>query len=193
MAMLKVFDSASRRRRRKPGSITPTRPPLGVATTVARMFPASLQQRMLWLTICCSYVVYVNSLSVRPIASAHPPSSSSALVSATQELLWNPMNINISRRCGRPYQRILRAMISGTDVKYENQISQVDTNDEPDASKDFQLLIQMAILTLVRSDTDGNELVHSYGSASQGLWLNLPAAKELQGLLDRVVLKVRAE
>lgn len=84
-------------------------------------------------------------------------------------------------------------MISGTDVKYENQISQVDTNDEPDASKDFQLLIQMAILTLVRSDTDGNELVHSYGSASQGLWLNLPAAKELQGLLDRVVLKVRVE
>ncbi|KAL3807568.1 hypothetical protein ACHAXA_006469 [Cyclostephanos tholiformis] len=89
----------------------------------------------------------------------------------------------------------LLSMVSGPDVKYGNQISHVETDDQPaiiqpgDASTDFQLLIQMAIQTLVRSDTDGDELVHSYGSASQGLWLNLPAAKELQGLLDRVALK----
>lgn len=185
--MLEVLDSAVRRQCRK----TPTAPlrgPLRSATTVARMLLSSLQQRMLRLTICCSYVVYaVNSSSMRQSTSAHlqftPSSSGSAFVSVYQELLCNlNTNNHISRMCRHPYQRNLLTMASGTDMK---QLG--------DASKDFQLLIQMAIQTLVRSDTDGDELVHSYGSASQGLWLNLPAAKELQGVLDRVVLKVRAE
>ena len=55
----------------------------------------------------------------------------------------------------------------------------------------FQLLIQKAIHTLIMSDTDGEELDHSYGSASQGLWVHSPSAKELQNIIDRLVLKVR--
>ena len=55
----------------------------------------------------------------------------------------------------------------------------------------FQLLIQRAIHTLIMSDTDGEELDHSYGSASQGLWVHSPSAKELQNIIDRLVLKVR--
>ena len=55
----------------------------------------------------------------------------------------------------------------------------------------FQLLIQRAMHTLIMSDTDGEELDHSYGSASQGLWVHSPSAKELQNIIDRLVLKVR--
>ena len=54
----------------------------------------------------------------------------------------------------------------------------------------FQLLIQRAMHTLIMSDTDGEELDHSYGSASQGLWVHSPSAKELQSIIDRLVLKV---
>ena len=55
----------------------------------------------------------------------------------------------------------------------------------------FQLLIQKGIHTLIMSHTDGEELDHSYGSASQGLWVHSPSAKELQNIIDRLVLKVR--
>ena len=55
----------------------------------------------------------------------------------------------------------------------------------------FQQLIQKAIHTLIMSDTDGEELDHSYGSASQGLWVHSPSAKELQNIIDRLVMKVR--
>ena len=95
-----------------------------------------------------------------------------------------------------PHQRHLQIRDSYTDEEGENQISLDKTNNQPaiepgnNARNDFHLLIQTAIQTLVKSDTDGDELVHSYGSASQGLWLNSSAAKELQSLLDRVVLKV---
>lgn len=107
------------------------------------------------------------------------------------------MNANSKRRRHCPNPKLLQSRDSRTDEMGDNQISYDETNNQPaniqlgDASNDFQLLIQKAIQTLVKSDTDGEELVHSYGSASQGLWLNPPAAKELQWLLDRVVLKVR--
>ena len=60
-----------------------------------------------------------------------------------------------------------------------------------DANNDFHLLIQAAIKTLVRSDVDGEELDHSYGSASQGLWMHAPTARTMQQLLNRLALKVR--
>jgi hypothetical protein len=60
-----------------------------------------------------------------------------------------------------------------------------------DANNDFHQLIQAAIQTLVRSDVDGEELDHSYGSASQGLWMHAPTAKTMQQLLNRLALKVR--
>lgn len=61
-----------------------------------------------------------------------------------------------------------------------------------DDGADFRLLIRKAARTLVKSDTDGEELDHSYGSASQGLWLHAPAARDMQGVLDDMALKVRA-
>lgn len=60
-------------------------------------------------------------------------------------------------------------------------------------ANDFQLLVQAALETLVRSDLDGEELDHSYGSASQGLWMHAPTAKKLEQLLNRVGLKVRSQ
>lgn len=59
-------------------------------------------------------------------------------------------------------------------------------------ANDFQLLIQSAFQTLVKSDLDGEELEHSYGSASQGLWMHAPSAKNMQRLLNKVTLKVRS-
>ena len=58
------------------------------------------------------------------------------------------------------------------------------------SATDFQHVIHKAIQTLVMSDTDGDELDHSYGSASQGLWLHTPTAKEMERMLNRLVLKV---
>ena len=136
-----------------------------------------------------------NFPSIRPFASAHPMSTSSfsasAFVSPSQELVCNRDDMNANNKRWRPCPN--HKLLQSSD----NQISYDEANNQPaniqlgDASNDFQLLIQKAIQTLVKSDTDGDELVHSYGSASQGLWLNPPAAKELQWLLDRVVLKVR--
>lgn len=184
----------------------PSPRPLGLATTAAWMFSPLPQQWMLWLiVVCCSHAVYATNFpSIRPFASAHPTSTSSfsasAFVSPSQELLCirrDDMNANSKRRRHCPNPKLLQSRDSRTDEMGDNQISYDETNNQPaniqlgDASNDFQLLIQKAIQTLVKSDTDGEELVHSYGSASQGLWLNPPAAKELQWLLDRVVLKVR--
>jgi len=78
------------------------------------------------------------------------------------------------------------------------QTSDDDTNDKDADQKSeqpvdddaFPLLIQKAARTLVKSDTDGEALVHSYGSESQGLWLHAPSAKEMQAVLDDVVLKM---
>jgi len=82
------------------------------------------------------------------------------------------------------------------DEKNNNQIiekskpidNEDDDNDDDD--DDFQQLIEKAVLTLVKSDTDGEELDHSTGSASQGLWVHAPAAKEMQRELDNIVLKM---
>ncbi len=48
---------------------------------------------------------------------------------------------------------------------------------------DFDLLIQTAIQTLIRSDLNGEELDHSYGSASQGLLIHAPSAKKCNNCL----------
>ncbi|KAL9185295.1 hypothetical protein ACHAXT_003072 [Thalassiosira profunda] len=68
-----------------------------------------------------------------------------------------------------------------------SQPSDIATTDE----SGFRTLIQKAVRALVKGDTDGEELSHSYGSASQGLWLHAPSAREMQDVLDRVGLKVR--
>jgi len=60
-----------------------------------------------------------------------------------------------------------------------------------DESSAFEILAQSAMHTLLKSDSDTDENEHAYGSASQGLWINPKAAKEMQNLLDRVVLQVR--
>ena len=66
------------------------------------------------------------------------------------------------------------------------------TTQQPTATSAFQILIQKAVQTIIKSDTDGDELEHSYGSASQGLWLHSKSAREMQSLLDRIVLQVRS-
>ena len=68
-----------------------------------------------------------------------------------------------------------------------SQPSDIATADE----SGVRTLIQKAVRALVKGDTDGEELSHSYGSASQGLWLHAPSAREMQDVLDRVGLKVR--
>ena len=65
------------------------------------------------------------------------------------------------------------------------------TQQQPTAaSSAFQHLIQKAVQTIIKSDTDGDELEHSYGSASQGLWLHSKSGREMQSLFDRIVLQV---
>ena len=67
------------------------------------------------------------------------------------------------------------------------------TTQQPTATiSAFHLLIQKAVQTIIKSDTDGDELEHSYGSASQVLWLHSKSAREMQSLLDRIVLQVRS-
>ena len=60
-----------------------------------------------------------------------------------------------------------------------------------DESSAFEILAQSAMHTLLKSDSDTDENEHAYGSASQGLWINPKAAKEMQNLLDRVVLQLQ--
>ena len=66
-------------------------------------------------------------------------------------------------------------------------IPQKQENEEASA---FEILTQKAIHTLLKSDSDTDENEHAYGSASQGLWINSKAAKEMQNVLDRIVLQV---
>ncbi len=70
----------------------------------------------------------------------------------------------------------------------QSSINNINNGDDNDVGSSFQLLIKKAVQTLVMSDTDGEELEHSTGSASQGLWLHAPSAKDMQSALDRVVL-----
>ena len=54
-----------------------------------------------------------------------------------------------------------------------------------------RLHLKYSLHTLLKSDSDTDENEHAYGSASQGLWINPKAAKEMQNLLDRVVLQLQ--
>ena len=85
---------------------------------------------------------------------------------------------------------INRPRTSDTSNTQRHQHSPNDSSDNEEEDG-FQQLIQKAVNTLIKSDTDGEELDHSTGSASQGLWIHAPAGKELKGVLDRVELQVR--
>jgi len=71
-----------------------------------------------------------------------------------------------------------------------NQIQPTIQRNSEESSA-FEILAQSAMHTLLKSDSDTDENEHAYGSASQGLWINPKAAKEMQNLLDRVILQVR--
>lgn len=81
------------------------------------------------------------------------------------------------------------SQMQGDDIDKNQNILQ--THLQLEDTTDFHLLIYAAIQTLIHSDLDGEELDHSYGSASQGLWMHAPSAKKMQQLLNRVTLKVR--
>jgi hypothetical protein len=66
----------------------------------------------------------------------------------------------------------------------------IDTTAQRQEPSAFETLARKAIHTLLKSDSDTDENEHAYGSASQGLWINSQSAKEMQNVLDRVVLQV---
>jgi hypothetical protein len=76
-----------------------------------------------------------------------------------------------------------------TNQNFNHDIIQPIIQIKQDSSA-FEILAQKAIHTLLKSDSDTDENEHAYGSASQGLWINSKSAKEMQNVLDRVVLQV---
>lgn len=71
------------------------------------------------------------------------------------------------------------------DSTYEKEKSKLE-----ERADSFSKLVQKAVETLVESDVKDGESEHSYGSASQGMWLNAKAGQELQTLLNRIILQV---
>ena len=172
--------------------------------------PPNSPSLLLQLLLCCSATAYMTRIPLQ--SSIHPPCSNLFLTSRMcnrDNMKQAPHHhfINKNRRRIFPSRYIPLAAASqklgddiiltptpsdtsqqnGSSEKYGGQIDRPKQLDDDDA---FQLLIQKAVRTLVMSDTDGDEATHAYGSASQGLWLHTPAAKEMQGVLDKVVLKV---
>ena len=92
--------------------------------------------------------------------------------------------------CSRNRSSSLAGAAAAVVETTTNQI-QPSIQRNSDESSAFEILAQSAMHTLLKSDSDTDENEHAYGSASQGLWINPKAAKEMQNLLDRVVLQVR--
>jgi len=92
--------------------------------------------------------------------------------------------------CSRNRSSSLAGAAAAAVETTTNQI-QPTIQRNSDESSAFEILAQSAMHTLLKSDSDTDENEHAYGSASQGLWINPKAAKEMQNLLDRVVLQVR--
>ncbi len=95
--------------------------------------------------------------------------------------------------CCRNRHRLAGAAAAAVDTttnQNKNELIQPilqQTVEDPSA---FEILAQKVIHTLLKSDSDTDENEHAYGSASQGLWINSKAAKEMQNILDRVALQV---
>lgn len=170
-----------------------------------------LPNRLLLLQLfllCCSATAYMTRIPLQTSSSMHPSSSvCTGFVSSSR--LCNILGNDTTRRIHPSRHFLLAAaasqklggdtMQTSDSTNKNNEPKKLQTNDNMQLDNNsnididgFQLLVQKAIQTLVRSDTDGEELDHSYGSASQGLWVHAPAAKEMQGVLDKVVLQVRA-
>ena len=61
-------------------------------------------------------------------------------------------------------------------------------DDDDDA---FQTLVKVAFQTIIQSDIQRGEFSgNSDGSSSQGRWLYAPAARTLQNVMDRLVIRV---
>mmetsp|Transcript_13871 Transcript_13871/g.30241 ORF Transcript_13871/g.30241 Transcript_13871/m.30241 type:complete len:778 (+) Transcript_13871:163-2496(+) len=171
----------------------------------------SLLQRMLQLLLCCSAAAH--DVARSPLqASISSSSSCSGFVSTSRirnrerkhALHWfnndNRRRISPSSSRYLPLAAASQKLVGdttqksdGTDDNFGAQIDdqkKLETDIQLENIDGFQFLIQKAVETLVMSDTDGEELKHSTGSASQGLWIHAPAAKEMQGVLDKVVLKM---
>ena len=98
--------------------------------------------------------------------------------------------------CSRNHHHPTSFCLAGADtITNQNNHDVIQTiiqqnQDEEKESSAFEILTQKAIHTLLKSDSDTDENEHAYGSASQGLWINSKAAKEMQDVLDRIVVHV---
>ncbi len=102
---------------------------------------------------------------------------------------FSTSSISCSRN-RHPLAGAAAAAIDTTTNQNKNEVIQpIIQHIEGDPSA-FELLAQKVVNTLLKSDTDTDENEHAYGSASQGLWINSKAAKEMQNILDRVALQV---
>ena len=98
-----------------------------------------------------------------------------------------------SSSCSRNFYPSPSALAAQATAVVDTATTTESTTQQPTATiSAFHLLIQKAVQTIIKSDTDGDELEHSYGSASQGLWLHSKSAREMQSLLDQIVLQVRS-
>ena len=151
------------------------------------------------LTCCC----FCGSVAALPLSSRR--TSFKKLVSSSSTSKRNGLLHEI---CGirdgeRETDNSFRGLfLRSADAAAEDWNSQIENEKnhkylqsclQREVTNDFDLLIQMAIQTLIRSDLDGEELDHSYGSASQGLWIHAPSAKKVQQLLNCLALKVRSK
>ncbi len=125
---------------------------------------------IIFLVSCCSVP------ACGFVAARHPPRRTNIVTPPTSRLSMSAA-LSVQRE--------------GRDNHVDNSQLNIIETDNTGPNDGFDILVKRAIQTLYKSDTDGEELDHSYGSASQGLWLHSPTAKEMQKLLDRMVLKVR--
>jgi len=83
----------------------------------------------------------------------------------------------------------LSTTLDGESPAKEDSTSEKENSKLEESADSFSKLVQKAVETLVESDVKDGESEHSYGSASQGMWLNAKAGQELQTLLNRLILQ----
>lgn len=100
-----------------------------------------------------------------------------------------PSSISCSRN-RHPLAGAAAASVDTTTNQNKNELIQPIIHQNVGDPSAFELLAQKVVYTLLKSDSDTDENEHAYGSASQGLWINSKAAKDMQNILDRVALQV---
>ena len=114
----------------------------------------------------------------------------SAVLTLSSASAFSPSSISCSSRNRHPLAGAATAAIDTTTNQNKNELIQPIIQQNVGDPSAFELLAQKVVYTVLKSDSDTDENEHAYGSASQGLWINSKAAKEMQNILDRVALQV---